>query len=78
MFQGALTALITPFKGGQIDFDRLKANIDFQIEHCIDGVVPVGTTGESPTLSHEEDRQVIEAVANAARGRTISGWGPCP
>ncbi|MEM0915284.1 MAG: dihydrodipicolinate synthase family protein, partial [Planctomycetota bacterium] len=49
--QGAMTALVTPFRDGAVDHDRLRRNIDFQIEHGIDGLVPVGTTGESPTLS---------------------------
>ena len=77
MLQGAYTALITPFRDGQVDYDRLKANVAFQIEQGIDGVVPVGTTGESPTLSHEEHGKVIEAAVQAAAGRVkvIAGTG---
>jgi len=77
MLQGAYTALITPFRDGSVDVDRLKANVAFQIEQGIDGVVPVGTTGESPTLSHEEHGQVIEAAVQAAAGRikVIAGTG---
>jgi len=66
---GAYTALVTPFRDGAIDFDQLKANIDDQVEQGIDGVVPVGTTGESPTLSHDEHRQVIEQTVKFAHGR---------
>ncbi|MCX5659403.1 MAG: 4-hydroxy-tetrahydrodipicolinate synthase [Planctomycetota bacterium] len=66
--QGTLTAMITPFRGGEVDYARLTANALFQIESGIDGLVPVGTTGESPTLSHEEHRLVIEKVVAAAKG----------
>lgn len=66
--QGAMTAMVTPFgTDGQVDFDRLRKNVHFQIKHGIDALVPVGTTGESPTLSHEEHRQVIECVVEAVR-----------
>lgn len=77
MFQGAMTALITPFSNGRVDFTRLTAQVSFQIEQGIDGLVPVGTTGESPTLSHIEHRQVIEHVIQAAAGRVkvIAGTG---
>jgi 4-hydroxy-tetrahydrodipicolinate synthase len=77
MLQGTFTAMITPFNQGQVDYDRLKANVAFQIEQGIDGLVPTGTTGESPTLSHAEHRQVIEQVVAAAAGRVkvIAGTG---
>ncbi len=77
MLQGAYTAMVTPFKAGAVDFDRLRDNVQFQIDHGIDGLVPVGTTGESPTLSHAEHGQVIEATVNAAAGRVpvIAGTG---
>jgi len=77
MLNGTYTALVTPFRDGQVDFDRLAANINFQIEHGIDGVVPVGTTGESPTLSHAEHQQVIEKTVEAAAGRcqVVAGTG---
>ena len=64
--QGAFTALVTPFRDGQVDYVRLSANVAFQIAGGIDGLVPVGTTGESPTLSHREHRQVIEHVVGNA------------
>ena len=77
MLQGAYTAMVTPFANGQVDYDRLEANVKFQIDQGIDGLVPVGTTGESPTLSHDEHRQVIERVVKAAAGRVkvIAGTG---
>ena len=77
MLQGTYTAMITPFDAGQVDYDRLRANVAFQIEQGIEGLVPVGTTGESPTLSHEEHRKVIETVVQAAAGRcqVIAGTG---
>ena len=77
MLQGALTAMITPFSNGQVDYDRLRANVDFQIEQGIDGLVPVGTTGECPTLSHEEHRNVIKTTVEQAAGRVkvVAGTG---
>ncbi len=58
--------MVTPFKGGRVDYDRLSVNVSDQVEAGVDGLVPVGTTGESPTLSHEEHRRVIEQVVKAA------------
>ncbi len=78
MFKGAITALITPFSdNGEIDEKALINIIDWQIEEGINGLVPVGTTGESPTLSHEEHKRVVEISANAAKGRVpiIAGAG---
>jgi len=77
MFTGALVALVTPFANGEIDWRTLDELIDFQLENGIDGIVPVGTTGESPTLSHEEHRKVIERVVKAAGGKVpvIAGAG---
>ena len=77
MFTGAMVALITPFQEGEIDFQTLDELIDFQLEGGIDGIVPVGTTGESPTLSPEEHKQVIERVVQAVGGRVpvIAGAG---
>ena len=74
---GTYTALVTPFRNGVVDYDRLRSNVDFQLAAGIDGLVPVGTTGESPTLSHEEHRLVIEKTIEAAAGRTtvIAGTG---
>ena len=77
MFTGAMVALITPFQDGIIDFETLDELVDFQLENGIDGLVPVGTTGESPTLSHEEHKQVIERVVKAVGGKVpvIAGAG---
>lgn len=76
---GAYTALITPFTadGSAVDIDRLKANVKHQIEQGIDGVVPVGTTGESPTVTHDEHNAIITAAVEAAAGKVqvIAGTG---
>jgi len=70
-------ALITPFQDGEIDWQTLDELVDFQLENGIDGIVPVGTTGESPTLSHEEHKKVIERVVKAVGGHVpvIAGAG---
>jgi 4-hydroxy-tetrahydrodipicolinate synthase len=73
MFQGAYTAMITPFKNGQVDYARFTEHVRFQLDAGIDGLVPVGTTGESPTLSHDEHKQVIEHVVNAAKDIAAAG-----
>ncbi len=77
MFTGAMVALVTPFRDGQIDWETLDELIDFQLENGIDGIVPVGTTGECPTLSHEEHKKVIERVVKSASGNVpvIAGAG---
>ncbi|MHC4474246.1 MAG: 4-hydroxy-tetrahydrodipicolinate synthase [Planctomycetota bacterium] len=77
MFTGALVALVTPFQDGEIDFETLDELIEFQLENSIDGIVPVGTTGECPTLSHEEHKKVIERVVKAVGGQVpvIAGAG---
>ncbi len=77
MFHGAMVAIVTPFHDGQVDYKTLEELVDFQIESGIDGIVPVGTTGESPTLSYEEHKQVIKHVIEVADGRVpvIAGTG---
>jgi 4-hydroxy-tetrahydrodipicolinate synthase len=77
MFSGALTAMISPFNSGKLDEGRLRANIEFQIQAGIDGLVPVGTTGESPTLDFREHERVIELTVQVAKGRVpvIAGVG---
>ncbi len=77
MFQGSMPALVTPFKNGSVDVEALKKLVDWQIESGSHGLVPVGTTGESPTLSHKEHEMVIEEVVKAAAGRVpvIAGAG---
>ncbi|MGH6863674.1 MAG: 4-hydroxy-tetrahydrodipicolinate synthase, partial [Methylocella sp.] len=76
-FKGSITALVTPFQDGRFDEDRFHALIDWQIVNGTHGLVPVGTTGESPTLSHEEHRKVIAACIGEAKGRVpvIAGAG---
>jgi len=68
-FAGLSVALVTPFRDGQVDIEALKRLVEFQVEAGTTCVVPVGTTGESPTLSHPEHEQVIAAVVEAAAGR---------
>jgi 4-hydroxy-tetrahydrodipicolinate synthase len=68
MFSGAMVALITPFQNGEIDWRTMDELIEFQIENGIDAIVPVGTTGESPTLTHEEHKKVIERVVKKVGG----------
>ena len=77
MFRGAITALITPFKNGALDEAALQSLVDWQITEGIHGLVPVGTTGESPTLSHAEHERAVEVVIEAADKRVpiIAGAG---
>lgn len=74
---GTHTALVTPFRRGKVAYDDLLDLVEFQIKGGIDGLVPVGTTGESPTLTHEEHMDVVRAVIAATRGRVpvIAGTG---
>lgn len=76
-FKGSLPALVTPFRDGRIDEKALRAFVNWQIEMGSHGLVPVGTTGESPTLSHDEHKRVVEIVVEEARGRVpvIAGAG---
>lgn len=77
MFRGTFTALITPFRNGEIDEPRLRSLVEGQIRAGIDGLVPCGTTGETPTLSETEQDRVISVVVQQAAGRVpvISGTG---
>jgi 4-hydroxy-tetrahydrodipicolinate synthase len=77
MFKGSFPALVTPFKDGELDLDTLKKLVEWHIAEGSHGLVPVGTTGESPTLSHAEHGRVIEEVVKAAAGRipVIAGAG---
>ena len=77
MFKGSMPALITPFRNGAVDFDALKRLVNWHIEQGSHGLVPVGTTGESPTLTHEEHEEVVSCVVEAAAGRVpvIAGAG---
>ncbi len=77
MFTGAIVAIVTPFKNGEVDEGSLRKLIEFQIKNGTDGIVPCGTTGESSTLSHGEHDRVIEITIEAARKRVpvIAGTG---
>ena len=77
MIKGSLPALVTPFKNGELDLVTLKKLVDWHIAEGSHGIVPVGTTGESPTLSHAEHQKVIEEVVAAVAGRVpvIAGAG---
>src|SRR3954467_14851813 len=77
MFSGAITAMVTPFRDGKLDEARLKQQIEFQIKGGIDALVPVGTTGESPTLDFDEHERVIALTVEIVNGRVpvIAGTG---
>lgn len=78
MFKGAITAIVTPFtEKGSLDEQALKKLVEFQVNNSIDGIVPCGTTGESPTLGYDEHDKVIELVIDAANGKVpvIAGTG---
>lgn len=77
MFEGVYTALITPFRNGAIDYDALEKLIALQIEGGVDGIVPLGTTGESPTVSFEEHKEFIRRVVTLVAGKVkvIAGTG---
>ena len=77
MLSGAMTAMVTPFRDGRLDEGRLREQVEFQIEGGIDALVPVGTTGESPTVDFKEHARVIELAVKYARGRVpvIAGAG---
>ena len=77
MFSGTFTALVTPFRNGEVDVEALEGMVEFQIQHGVSGLVPCGTTGETPAMSEEEDRVVVETVVRATNGRVpiIAGTG---
>jgi len=76
-FQGSFVALVTPFRNGNVDEPKLRELVEFHVTHGTDGIIPCGTTGESPTLSHDEHKRVVEVVMGAARGRikVVPGTG---
>lgn len=76
-FQGSFVALVTPFRDGRVDEAKLRELVEFHVTNGTDGLIPCGTTGESPTLSHDEHRRVVELVVEAARKRlpVIAGTG---
>jgi 4-hydroxy-tetrahydrodipicolinate synthase len=77
MFKGSITALLTPFRDGRVDEPAYQIFVEWQIEQGIHGVVAVGTTGESPTLTHDEHKRVVELCVESAKGRVpvIAGTG---
>lgn len=77
MFSGTFTALVTPFRNGEVDVEALEGMVEFQIQHGVSGLVPCGTTGETPAMSEEEDRVVVETVVRVTNGRVpiIAGTG---
>lgn len=77
MFTGAMTAMVTPFREGRLDENRLREQVEHQIKGGIDALVPVGTTGESPTVDFKEHARIIELTVECARGRVpvIAGVG---
>jgi 4-hydroxy-tetrahydrodipicolinate synthase len=77
MFTGSIVALVTPFKNGVVDWQSLEGLVDFHLQNGTHGIVPCGTTGESPTLSHQEHDEVIRAVINVVNKRipVIAGTG---
>jgi len=76
-FQGSFVALVTPFRNGQVDEAKLRELVELHVANGTDGLIPCGTTGESPTLRHDEHRRVVELVVEAARMRipVIAGTG---
>ncbi|MBI2015959.1 MAG: 4-hydroxy-tetrahydrodipicolinate synthase [Candidatus Rokubacteria bacterium] len=76
-FQGSFVAMVTPFRNGRVDEAKLRDLVDFHVAHGTDGLIPCGTTGESPTLSHDEHKRVVEVVVEAAGGRipVVAGTG---
>src|ERR1700750_2128096 len=76
-FRGSFTALVTPFRNGAVDEKAFRDIVDWQITEGTSGLVPVGTTGESPTLSHDEHKQVVEWCIDQAKGRVpvVAGAG---
>ncbi|OGK78850.1 MAG: 4-hydroxy-tetrahydrodipicolinate synthase [Candidatus Rokubacteria bacterium GWC2_70_16] len=76
-FQGSIVAMVTPFRNGEVDEAKLRELVEWHVSSGTDAIVPCGTTGESPTLSHDEHKRVVEVVVEAARGRIpiIAGTG---
>jgi 4-hydroxy-tetrahydrodipicolinate synthase len=76
-FQGSFVALVTPFREGRVDEAKLRELVEFHVTHGTDGIIPCGTTGESPTLSHDEHKRVVEIVVQTAGRRlpVIAGTG---
>lgn len=78
MFRGVFTAIITPFKNGKIDYDSYFSLLEKQIKGGVSGVVPCGTTGESPTLSHDEHAELIRETVRTVKKESWSSPVPVP
>jgi 4-hydroxy-tetrahydrodipicolinate synthase len=76
-FQGSFVAMVTPFRNGKVDEAKLRELVELHVANGTDGLIPCGTTGESPSLNHDEHRRVVEIVIEAARGRirVVAGTG---
>ena len=76
-FQGSFVAMVTPFRNGKVDEAKLRELVEFHVAHGTNGLIPCGTTGESPGLTHDEHRRIVELVIEAARGRirVVAGTG---
>jgi 4-hydroxy-tetrahydrodipicolinate synthase len=76
-FEGSMVAMVTPFREGKVDEAKIRELVEFHVKHGTDAIVPCGTTGESPTLSHAEHKRVVEVTIQAAAGRlpVIAGTG---
>lgn len=76
-FQGSMVAMVTPFRDGQVDEAKIRELVEFHVKNGTDAIIPCGTTGESPTLSHDEHKKVVEATIKAAGGRVpvVAGTG---
>ena len=76
-FQGSFVAMVTPFRNGQVDEAKLRELVELHVANGTDGLIPCGTTGESPSLNHDEHRRVVEIVIEAAHGRirVVAGTG---
>jgi len=76
-FQGSFVAMVTPFRNGKVDEAKLRELVEFHVANGTDGLIPCGTTGESPSLNHDEHRRVVEVVVEAAHGRirVVAGTG---
>lgn len=76
-FEGSMVAMVTPFRDGRVDEAKIRELVEFHVKNGTDAIIPCGTTGESPTLSHDEHKQVVEVTIQAAAGRVpvIAGTG---
>ena len=76
-FSGSLVAMVTPFRDGKVDEAKIRELVEFHVVNGTDALVPCGTTGESPTLSHDEHKRVVDVVVQAAAGRipVVAGTG---